>query len=217
MRKPDLNKRFFTRHLEEDEVLKLVVHKHWLLGLKFLFWPILSFLFSFLLLTVMYAVLWAVYATALWCIVSLVWFLRNFFDYYLDAWLITDQGIIDVEWHGWFHRQSTRVLFSDIQGVSYEIQGVSSTLLRYGDISVEKISTGSAITMCCVPRPMRVEKSILQFMEEYLHSKNLKDASTIQDLLSSVVAREMQMQEFEDEDEEEYDDDEEEYDEDDDE
>jgi signal transduction histidine kinase len=192
-----LNRWFFTRHLDDDEEISIVVHRHWLIGLQFLFWPTASFFGCLFLLAAYDGYASLFYAIALWTIVSAVWFLRNFFDYYLDAWIITDQGIIDVAWHGWFHRESTRVLFSDIQGVSYEIQGVMSTLLRYGVVSVEKISTGNSISLDHVPRPKKIEMAIMKHMEGYMHSKNLKDARHIQELLSSVIAREVQLEQFE--------------------
>ena len=199
---PSLNDTFFSRHLDDDEEVQMIVHKHWLLGIKELFLPTASFLVLWVLLYV--APFRAVfYGVALLSIASVVWWIRNFFDYYLDAWIITDQGIIDVEWHGWFHRQSTRVLYSDVQGLSYEIQGVFGTLLRYGEISVEKISTGNVIAMDHVPYPRSVEAVVLQNMEDYLHSKNLVDARHVQEILTSVIAREMQLEEFEEEEEEE--------------
>ena len=120
---PDLNSILFARHLDDDEGVTAIVHKHWMLGIKHFLWPVFSFLLAWLVLYVVPFLL-VFYLVALWAVGSLVWLLRNFFDYYLDAWIITDKGIIDVAWHGWFHRQSTRVLYSDIQGVSYEIQGV---------------------------------------------------------------------------------------------
>lgn len=202
-----LNKRLFSGHLEDDEILHLVLHKHWILGLKYLFWPSVSFVACWVLLyqapykTVFYII-------SLWSVVSLVWWLRNFFDYYLDAWIITDVGIIDVEWHGWFHRQSSRVLYSDIQGVSYEIQGVTNTLLRYGTIGVEKISTGSAISLDSVPKPRKIEGVILKNMEAYMHTRNLKDSTHVQDILTGIIAREVQLQDFEDDEEDEDDSDE---------
>lgn len=198
----NLNVRLFARHLEEDETLYLVVHKHWLLGVRSLFWPTVSFVACWVLLSLAPSRM-LFYAISVWSIVSLVWWLRNFFDYYLDAWIITDMGIIDVAWHGWFHRQSSRVLYSDIQGVSYEIQGITNTLLRYGTISVEKISTGSVISLDNVPYPRKVEGVILKKMEAYLHAKNLKDATHVQEILSGIIAREVQLEYFADDDGEE--------------
>jgi hypothetical protein len=192
----------FSKHLEEDETLLKVAHKHWLLGFKHLFWPSVFLAGAAWVLTVNHAP-GMILVMSLWMIVVLVWWLHNFFDYYLDAWLITDQGIIDIAWHGWFHRQSTRVLYSDLQGISYEIKGVIGTLLRFGTISIEKISTGQEISLEFVPSPKRIELLVLKHQETYLHSKNMKDAKHVQELLSAIVARQIQMDNLpEDEDDE---------------
>jgi hypothetical protein len=185
----------FARHLDKDEVVSKVIHKHWRLGLRELFWPTSSFILSWVVLyfvpfrTVFYIV-------ALWSVASLVWWLRNFLDYYLDAWIITNMGIIDVEWHGWFYRESTRVLYSDIQGVSYEIKGVMNTFTRTGTVSVEKISTGNVFHLENVTNPRAVESLILRNMEMYIHSKNLKDATHVQELLSQLITQEVQLKEM---------------------
>ncbi len=187
---------FFKRHLDDDETLVRAVHKHWFLGLKALFWPTVLFAacWSFLYLAPTRPVFLVVSVVS---VIVLVWWLRNFFDYFLDAWLITDHGIIDIAWHGWFHRESTRVLYSDIQGVSYEVKGVLGTLLYFGTVSVEKISTGGEIALEYVKNPRRVEATILKCMEAYLHTKNLKDGAQIQDLLASLLAERMQLKEME--------------------
>ncbi|MBT3293150.1 PH domain-containing protein [Candidatus Peregrinibacteria bacterium] len=194
----DLNRWFFSRHLHDDEELNLVVHKHWFIGVKFLIVPILSFLFCIYLITLfpLYTVIY--YIVSIWAVVSLVWLLRNFFDYYLDAWVITTDGIIDVAWHGWFHRTSTRVLYSDIQGVSYEIQGVLNTVFSFGTLSAEKISTGNAISLDSVPKPREIEQKIMKYMEDYMNTNNLKDSKHVQELLSTIIAREIQLEDFDD-------------------
>lgn len=122
-----------------------------------------------------------------------IWWIRNFLDYYLDAWIITNKGVIDIEWHGWFHRSAARVLYSDIEGVAYEIKGIAGTLLQYGTMQLEKISSGS-VEMEFVHRPKRVETAILESMESYLLQKNLRDATTVKDLLAEFVASSLQVQ-----------------------
>lgn len=190
-----LNDKLFVRHLEDDEIVVKIVHKHWLSGLKHLFFPVLALLTLIAILTLAPERVVASILLVL-LIVTVIWLLRNFLDYYLDAWIITNTGIIDVEWHGWFHRESSRVLYSDIQGVSYEIKGVWPTLLQTGTVSVEKVSTGSTISMPYVKRPRKIEGLILNRMEEYLHGNNLRDANTIQGLLVDVIAKEVQKQQF---------------------
>lgn len=203
-----LDRVFFGRHLNDDEEVVAIIHKHWFMGLKELFLPTLSFVGSWGLLY--YAPFKAMFlVVALWSVVSIVWWFRNFFNYYLDVWIITDHGIIDLEWHGWFHRQSSRVLYSDIHGVSYEVMGISGTLCRYGTIEVEKISTGAVISLDYVPRPREVESLILRNMEEYIHGKNLKDSRHVQELLAEMIAEQVQLQDLEDDDDEYEDDDDE--------
>lgn len=134
------------------------------------------------------------YGISLTEIFVLLWWLRNFLDYYLDAWLITSKGIIDLEWHGWFHRSSARVLYSDLQGVSYEVNGIFGTLMKYGHMDIEKISTGTTMGMDYVPRPRSVEIVILECMEAYMMKKNLKDSKTVQGILADFVAGTLQKQ-----------------------
>ncbi len=194
-----LHRWLFARHLDEDETVSAVLHGHWMLGLRTVFWPGVSALLSLTAFTAgalretSPALLLII---AAWATASVVWFIRGFFDYYLDAWIVTDKGIIDLEWHGWFHRESSRILYSDINGVSYEIKGVWGTMLRFGTVSVEKISTGSSISLEYVSRPQSVEGLILKNMEAYLHSKNMKDSRHVQDILAGLVSQNVQMEQF---------------------
>jgi len=110
-----------------------------------------------------------------------------------DVWIITDQGVIALAWEGWFHRTSMRTLYSDIQGVSYEINGIMGTLNGYGTLSMEKISTGGKVSLSHVRYPRKIQALILQNMESYLHKKNLKNAKHVQDLLAEFVAEKIQL------------------------
>lgn len=186
-----LNSFFFTQHLDDEEEIQMVVHKHWLLGIRSLWFPTLVFAAVWSLLYFAQT-RYVVYGIGLASLGVALWWIRNFMDYYLDAWIITNKGVIDLEWHGWFHRTSARVLYSDIQGLEYEVNGILGTMMGYGELSLEKISTGSTISMPYVKRPRRVEALILQCMENYMHKKNLKDATTVQTILAEFVASTMQ-------------------------
>jgi hypothetical protein len=182
-----LDEFFFGKHLDDDETVSLIVHKYWGTATGSLLWPSVAFLAGWIALVIA-PVPVVLFLMGLWILFSAVWWIRNFFDYYLDVWIITDQAIIDLHWEGWFHRQSTRILYSDIQGVTYEIQGIFGTLNRVGSITIEKMSTGGTVSLTQVRNPRKVETLILQNMEHYLHKKNLKDATHVQDLLANFVA-----------------------------
>jgi len=139
---------------------------------------------------------YVLYGALIGFVATVTWWARNFMDYYLDVWLITNKGVIDLAWHGWFHRQSARTLYSDLQGFSYEISGIIGTILRFGTISIEKISTGQAVSLEYVSNPKRIESVVLKSQEVYLHTKNMKDAKQIQNLLATLVAEQIQLQDM---------------------
>lgn len=179
--------RLFARHLEDDEPLTLVIHKHWLLGLKELVLPITILLSTWALLFL------APIAPIAWAILLadsaiLVWLLHNFLDYFLDAWLVTDRSVIDVAWHGFLHRSSTRIDYSSIEGVSYEVKGFLGTLFRFGTVTIEKVGTGTLVSIEHVGNPRAVESAILLCQEQCLRTKNLKDSKAVQEILSQIVA-----------------------------
>lgn len=176
--------------------MRRIVHKHWFFGVQRLFWPTLTFI------AVIGIAFWLPDKYVLWGalaggIATVVWWLRNFMDYYLDVWLITNKGVIDLAWHGWFHRQASRTLYSDIQSVSYEIKGIPATVFQYGTIMVEKISTGAEVSLEKVHKPRLIETAILEALEAYMHKKNLKDATTVQNILAEFVAGSIQQKAFE--------------------
>ena len=186
--------RLFGRHLEEDEPLYLVVHRHWIWGVQELAAPALAIFGTWAFLYLAPVPVIGVVVLLLDIFLS-VWLLRNFFDYFLDAWLITDRSVIDVAWHGWFHRQSTRIDYSAMEGVSYEIKGVLGTVLKYGTVTIEKVGTGSLVSMNHVKNPRDIESTILLCQEACLRTKNMKDSSAVQDLIAEIVAERMHLRE----------------------
>lgn len=183
----------FHRHLEKDETLQHVVHRHWLLALQKLWLPTSALFLAGALALAFPPTRATVVAAAVVLLPLTFWWIGRFLDTYLDAWLITDQAVIAVTWHGWFHRQSSRILYSDINGVSHEIQGILATLFRFGTITIEKISTGGIIALDAVKHPRRVESAILQCQEAYLRTKNLKDSTNVRDILAEMVSNEVQL------------------------
>lgn len=182
---------FFLKHLETDEKLLLIVHRYWGKAMNSLLTPSILLLCGWgILIAAPVQLVWILVGSS--TLLCGVWWLHRFMDYYLDVWLITNHGVIDLQWKGWFHRQSTRILYSDIEGVKYEIKGIANTLMRTGTISLEKVSTGSSITLSDVQKPRGVQMFILKQMEDYMHTKNLKNAKHVQDLLSEFVAEKMQ-------------------------
>ena len=98
---------FFKKYADEGEKILDVAHKHVIVlkmkGAKTSFFgitiPIVLYLFFPQLILV-----WGI-----WLFIGLCGVFYNFFDWYFDAWILTDQGIIDIDQEGFFTVTTTRL------------------------------------------------------------------------------------------------------------
>lgn len=110
-------------------------------------------------------------------------FIWNFFfilwlDYYLDAWIVTDERIINIEQRGFFVRKISELKLTKIQDVTSEIVGVIPTLFNYGNIHVQTAGEKERFTFLQIPNPNYVKNVIveLQEKERLSEEKELGDA-----------------------------------------
>lgn len=98
-------------------------------------------------------------------------FVWNFFfilwlDYYLDAWIVTNERIINIEQRGFFMRNISELKLTKIQDVTSEITGVIPTLLNYGNIYVQTAAEKERFTFYQIPNPNYVKNVIVKLQEK---------------------------------------------------
>jgi len=98
-------------------------------------------------------------------------FIWNFFfilwlDYYLDAWIVTNERIINIEQRGFFMRNVSELKLTKVQDVTSEIIGVIPTLLDYGNIYVQTAGEKERFTFYQIPNPNYVKNTIVQLQEK---------------------------------------------------
>ena len=177
----------FSRHLNENEKILFVEHKHWIeiiedysklffLGIVF---PWIIYLFSG-------ASFFMIFATLLTCIV-LFRFSYVFFDWYFDAILITNESLLFINWHGFFHQESNRVSFESVESINIETQGFLSTILRIGDVRIER-EAAPEIEMKNMNKPKKVESDIMEGKRQYEKKHTMENTDALHDVLSELVA-----------------------------
>jgi membrane protein YdbS with pleckstrin-like domain len=82
-------------------------------------------------------------------------------DHWLDAWVITNKRIIDIEQKGFFSRQVSSFPLERIQDVTYETNGVIATALHFGNVRIQTASISSDFIMRQVPHPDQVKEKIM--------------------------------------------------------
>lgn len=176
----------FHRHLDTAETLLFVAHRHWI---ELLPLCIKTAVFGFILPWTLWFFLPGIFWGALlWTAIFWIWFLYKLADWYFDAWLATTASIIDVEWNGFFHQASTRIPYSEVRDISWQIKGVWSTILGYGNATIA-MATGGKVEMKNIKSPKKVELQIIEIRDEFLSAQRMNQSSALHELLSEMVSK----------------------------
>ncbi len=99
----------------------------------------------------------------------LVWmrFFAVWSDHWLDAWIITNKRIIDIEQHGFFRRQVSSFPLDRIQDVTYEVRGIIAMWLHFGDVRIQTASITSDLVLRQVPFPDLVKEEIASLLNRH--------------------------------------------------
>jgi len=159
--------------LEKDEHIILEIRKHWFyllaeIGLAIVLILIPIFLFPLLKavgfkidvfsvsLTLFFYFLWTL---VLWLFIFMFWT-----NYYLDVWFITNEKIYDVEQHALFKREVSILHYEKIQDITYEVNGLISSLINLGDIHVQTAGTERNFTIKGVKDPAYIQRKLNEIL-----------------------------------------------------
>src|SRR3989344_7177984 len=149
-------------NLEQGEQVIKVVRKHWFVMLAvgvtmfvlallpfflyyFLFFELSNQFFSStlnitgsLLTTILEAIQkWGAFGYPLWLLILWTFFFVEWTDYYIDALVITNKRVIDIEQKGFFNREITSFNYHNIQDITVETRGIIQTFFKFGFIHIE--------------------------------------------------------------------------------
>lgn len=118
----------------------------------------------------------------LFLLISSVFFLsgwlfvfQSFIDYWLDAFILSDKRILDIDQKGLFNRTVSELRLYRVQDVTAEVKGLIHTFLNYGDISVQTAGEEERFHFINIPHPNEVAKQILEW-SELDRKEHLEDA-----------------------------------------
>ncbi len=94
-----------------------------------------------------------------------LFFFFSFIDYYLDAWIITSERIINMEQDGFFSRTISEQKFFRVQDVTSEVHGFFPTVLAYGDVFVQTAGAKERFHFDDVPHPDKVRDLVIKLAD----------------------------------------------------
>lgn len=156
--------------LEPGEQVIITCRKHWVV-----YWlDAIALFVLFLLPYVVYRVLGldhaidfsgknynlAVFFYAGWFLLLWAYFFIVWTNVYLDAWIITDRRIIDIDQISLFHRKVSDFRIEKIQNITIEEGGFIANMMGYGSIHVETAGEDEDLRFDMLPRPYKIRDMI---------------------------------------------------------
>jgi len=84
----------------------------------------------------------------------------------LNAFILTDTRIVDVDQRGLFHKVVSETTFDKVQDVSYVVKGLGPTLFQYGSVVVTTAGSAANLEMQGVRWPQHVQELIVGLQRE---------------------------------------------------
>lgn len=184
--KQRLNEYLYSDYLDDGEEIYFIAHR-----VIFIFFRDFARIFAIHMILPLIAWLFfpkLIYFCIGMAVLGVVRILLTIQDWFYDCWLITNMGVIGVEWTGYFERNSDRVEYQSIEGVSYRIKGVMPTIFNYGTITLAKLGGPTTVKLKQAYNPKRIENNIVKYQEKFLTKKNFTDQEVLKQLLSELVA-----------------------------
>ena len=112
--------------------------------------------------------------------------LYTFADWYSDAWLLTNESIIDVHWDGFFKKSAQRIGYESIESVIYEIKGVKATLFNFGILTITNES-GNIVEIENIQQPRKAEAKLNNVRNQLGEQAGKNNLETLKELLADVI------------------------------
>jgi membrane protein YdbS with pleckstrin-like domain len=83
-------------------------------------------------------------------------------DHWLDAWVITNKRVIDIEQKGFFSRHISSFPLERIQDVTYDAQGFIATFLHFGTLRIQTASITNDFFIRQIPNPDQAKEWVME-------------------------------------------------------
>jgi len=111
--------------------------------------------------------------------------IHRLYDWYGDAMIITNKGILNVEWNGIFENYSQRVNIADVSTVFIQKSGIGATVFQYGKLMIN-CQDGSMLSINAANKPERAQTLILRLREQYLEQELTTEGISVSDLKDMI-------------------------------
>lgn len=163
----------FFQNQESDEEIILLLRRHWITnlpwilvgGLMFLAPLLVSLLISIFGFSLPIPVSTLVVGQAFWYLISFGYLFINFLIWYFNAQLVTNERIVDIDFHDIVYKEVSATQLDKVQDVTFRMGGVIPHIFDYGDVLIQTAGTEPNFDFLAVPQPDLVARKIGDLVE----------------------------------------------------
>ena len=104
---------------------------------------------------------------AAWYLLVLGYLLQNFFDWYFNVFLVTDERIIDIDFYSLIYKRVSAAKIRDLEDVTFSQVGAVRALFDYGTVYMQTAGAKVEFEFEEVPHPRKVAAFVNEmYLEE---------------------------------------------------
>lgn len=180
-----MSHKYFTRYLKEGEEITKITREYVLSRffgvITSLFFIILAF---FLLFPLFQKGFWGVIIFFLILSLGLWIGARLLIIWYYNAFVITNQRIIDFDQKGLFDKIVSESTYDKIQDISFKKKGLIATLFNYGTIIIQTAGQNGNLEIQNVYKPEKVQAMIAEIQKEAGQKEHSKEELSALELIA---------------------------------
>lgn len=104
--------------------------------------------------------------TLVWYLLTTAFILEEFLSWFFHVNIVTDERIVEVDFHNLVNREITDANIDQIQDVTVEVVGSFSTFFKYGDVVIQTAAQIPQIEFEAVPNPDLVARVLRELRIE---------------------------------------------------
>lgn len=101
-----------------------------------------------------------------WYLITTAFVLENFLTWFFNVNIVTDERIVDIDFHNLIYKEVSDCKIDKIQDVTYKMGGVVRTVFNYGDVYIQTAAEVLTFEFLAVPKPARVARVLQDLMIE---------------------------------------------------
>ena len=106
-----------------------------------------------------------------WYLLLIAYIYEKFISWYYQVFIITDERVIDINFHNLIYKELSETKIDNIQDVTYRQGGVLRAVFNFGDVFIQTAGKEREFMIEGAPEPNRVVKIINELKLEEEHEK----------------------------------------------